>query len=130
MPLVPLFLGPCLSRYRLVCSDLGSLHEQVYLRRPQGFTGTFPPGTQWLLRRPVYGLRQAPREWHDTLRATLADLQFFPSSADPSLFVRAGQTLILARFVATGRHRPQHWSAAKRVLRYLASTSGMGLWLD
>ncbi|GJP75599.1 hypothetical protein CLOP_g6029 [Closterium sp. NIES-67] len=36
-------------------------------------------------------MRQAPHEWHDTLRATLADLQFFPSSADPSLFDRLGQ---------------------------------------
>ncbi|CAI5967090.1 unnamed protein product, partial [Closterium sp. NIES-65] len=38
----------------------GSLHEEIWLRRPPGFTGTFPPGTQWSLRRPVYGLRQAP----------------------------------------------------------------------
>ncbi|CAI7846286.1 unnamed protein product [Closterium sp. NIES-53] len=50
----------------------GSLHEEIWLRRPLGFTGSFPPGTQWSLRRPVYGLRQAPREWHDTLRTTLA----------------------------------------------------------
>ncbi|CAI7899406.1 unnamed protein product, partial [Closterium sp. NIES-53] len=28
----------------------GSLHEQIWLRRPPGFTGTFPPGTQWQLR--------------------------------------------------------------------------------
>ncbi|CAI7754846.1 unnamed protein product, partial [Closterium sp. NIES-53] len=35
----------------------GSLHEEIWLRRPPGFTGTFPPGTQWSLRRPVYGLR-------------------------------------------------------------------------
>ncbi|CAI7850961.1 unnamed protein product [Closterium sp. NIES-54] len=70
----------------------GSLHEQIWLRRPPGFTGSFPSGTQWQLRRPVYGLRQAPREWHDTLRTTLAALDFFPSSADPSLFIRRGST--------------------------------------
>ncbi|CAI7830170.1 unnamed protein product, partial [Closterium sp. NIES-53] len=33
-----------------------------------------------------------PREWHDTLRSTLRDLGFRHSSADPSLFVRAGST--------------------------------------
>ncbi|CAI7904812.1 unnamed protein product, partial [Closterium sp. NIES-53] len=234
----------------------GSLHEEIWLRRPLGFTGTFPPGTQWSLRRPVYGLRQAPREWHDTLRTTLAALWFAPSTADPSLFLRTDTSLppfyilvyvndlvfatadtaglayvmselqkrhtctdlgelrsylglqitrdraqrtitlnqshmvqqvlqrfgftysspqatplptrhslsallsdesvessgpypelvgclmylmtctrpdlayplsILARYVARGRHRPEHIAAAKRVLRYLCSTSGMGL---
>ncbi|CAI7882331.1 unnamed protein product [Closterium sp. NIES-53] len=44
---------------------LGSLYEEVWLCRPSAFTGTFPPGTQWRLRRPVY---------------------------DPSLFVRRGST--------------------------------------
>ncbi|CAI7741591.1 unnamed protein product [Closterium sp. NIES-53] len=34
---------------------------------------------------------------------------------------------ILARYVAPGRHRPELMAAAKRVLRYLCSTSGMGL---
>ncbi|CAI7903308.1 unnamed protein product [Closterium sp. NIES-53] len=34
---------------------------------------------------------------------------------------------ILARYVAPGRHRPEHWEAAKRVLRNLCSASGMGL---
>ncbi|CAI7911951.1 unnamed protein product, partial [Closterium sp. NIES-54] len=234
----------------------GSLHEEIWLRRPLGFTGTFPPGTQWSLRRPVYGLHQAPREWHDTLRTTLAALGFAPSTADPSLFLctdtslppfyilvyiddlvfatantaglahvkselqkrhmctdlgelrsylglqitrdRARRTItltqshmvqqvlqrfgftysspqatplptrhslsalpsdefvessgpypelvgclmylmtctrpdlayplsILARYVAPGRHQPEHMAAAKRVLRYLCSTSGMGL---
>ncbi|CAI7832954.1 unnamed protein product [Closterium sp. NIES-53] len=72
---------------------LGSLHEEIWLRRPPGFTGSFPPGTQWSLRRPVYGLRQAPREWHDTLRTTLAALGFAPSTADPSLFLRTDTSL-------------------------------------
>ncbi|CAI7824826.1 unnamed protein product [Closterium sp. NIES-54] len=236
----------------------GSLHEEIWLRRPPGFTGSFPAGTQWSLRRPVYSLRQAPREWHDTLRTTLAALGFAPSTSDPSLFLRSDTTLptfyvlvyvddlvfatadtealahvksemqkrhtctdmgeltsylglritwdraqrtitltqshmvqqvlqrfgftysspqstplptghslsappsdesvepsgsypelvgclmylmtctrpdlayplsLLARYVAPGRHRKVHWDAAKRVLRYLCSTSGMGLML-
>ncbi|CAI7859504.1 unnamed protein product [Closterium sp. NIES-54] len=71
----------------------GSLHEEIWLRHPPGFNGSFPPGTQWSLRRPVYGLRQAPREWHDTLGMTLAALGFAPSTADPSLFLRTNTTL-------------------------------------
>ncbi|CAI7826541.1 unnamed protein product [Closterium sp. NIES-54] len=151
----------------------GSLHEEIWLRRPPGFTGSFPAGTH-----------------------------FAPSTADPSLFLRTDTTLppfyvlvyvddlvfatadsealahvkselqkrhtcidlappsdesvepsgpytelvgclmylmtctrpdlayplsLLARYVAPGRHRKVHWDAAKRVLRYLCSTSGMGL---
>ncbi|CAI7803673.1 unnamed protein product [Closterium sp. NIES-53] len=71
----------------------GSLHEEIWLRRPPGFTGSFPAGTQWSLRRLVYGLRQAPREWHDTLRTTLTALGFTPSTADPLPFLRIDMSL-------------------------------------
>ncbi|CAI5951082.1 unnamed protein product [Closterium sp. NIES-64] len=130
----------------------GSLHEEIWLRRPPGFTGTFPPGTQWSLRRPVYGLHQAPREWHDTLRTTLAALGFAPSTADPSPFLRTDTSLppfyilvyvdnlVFSTADTAGlayvksklqkRHTCtdlEHMAATKRVLRYLCSTSGMGL---
>ncbi|CAI7837849.1 unnamed protein product [Closterium sp. NIES-54] len=49
----------------------GSLHEEIWLRRPPGFTGLFPAGTQ----------------------TTLAALGFAPSTADPSLFLRTDATL-------------------------------------
>ncbi|CAI7925243.1 unnamed protein product [Closterium sp. NIES-53] len=50
----------------------GSLHSEIWLRRSPGFAVSFLAGTQW--SRPVYGLRQVPHEWHDTLRTTLAAL--------------------------------------------------------
>ncbi|CAI7764878.1 unnamed protein product [Closterium sp. NIES-54] len=65
----------------------------TWLRRPPGFTWSFPAGTKWSLRRPVYGLHQAPSEWHGTLRTTLAALGFAPSTADPSLFLRTDTSL-------------------------------------
>ncbi|CAI7830705.1 unnamed protein product [Closterium sp. NIES-53] len=46
------------------------------------------------LRRPVYGLRQAPREWLDTLKSTLAALGFAPSTSVPSLFLRTNTSLL------------------------------------
>ncbi|CAI7790748.1 unnamed protein product [Closterium sp. NIES-53] len=77
---------------------LGNLHEEIWLRRPPGFTRSFPAGTQWSLRRPVYGLRQEPRKWHDTLRTTLAALGFTPSSTDLSLSDTLALTWVLQRF--------------------------------
>ncbi|CAI7740190.1 unnamed protein product [Closterium sp. NIES-53] len=71
----------------------GSLHEEIWLRRPPSFTESFPAGTQWSLWRPVYGLRQAPHVWHDTLRTTLAALGFAPATAIPSLFLRTDTLL-------------------------------------
>ncbi|CAI7781676.1 unnamed protein product [Closterium sp. NIES-54] len=50
-------------------------------------------GTQWSLRRPVYGLRQADCKWQDTLRTTLAALGYTPSTADPSLLLRTDTSL-------------------------------------
>ena len=67
----------------------GNLREQIFMERPQGFTAPFPSGSVWQLRRPVYGLKQAPLEWNRKLTATLTELGFGPSSADPCLFVRA-----------------------------------------
>ncbi|CAI5975715.1 unnamed protein product [Closterium sp. NIES-64] len=124
-----------------------SLHEEIWLRRPPCFTGSFPPGTQWSLRRPVYGLRQAPREWHDTLRTTLSALGFAPSTADPSLFLRTdtslppfyilvyvddlvfatADTAALAHVKSKLQKRHTCTDLAKRVLRYLCNTSGIGL---
>ncbi|CAI7759029.1 unnamed protein product [Closterium sp. NIES-54] len=109
----------------------GSLHEEIRLCRPPGFTGSFPPGTKWSLRRPVYGLRQAPPlpsdesvEPSGPYPELVGCLMYLMTCTRPDL---AYPLSILARYVAPGRHRPEHMAAAKRVLRYLCSTSGLGL---
>ncbi|CAI7879957.1 unnamed protein product [Closterium sp. NIES-53] len=71
----------------------GSLHEEIWMRRPPCFTGSFSADTQWSLRRPVYSLCQAPREWHNTLTTTLVAMEFTPSTADLSLFLRTNTSL-------------------------------------
>ncbi|CAI7914943.1 unnamed protein product [Closterium sp. NIES-54] len=71
----------------------GSLHEEIWLRHPPSFIGLFPASTRWSLRRPVYSLREAPREWHNTVWTTLAALGLPPSTADPSLFLRTDTSL-------------------------------------
>ncbi|CAI7883027.1 unnamed protein product [Closterium sp. NIES-54] len=61
------------------------------VKRPPGSPPAFK--ARYVARGFIYGLRQAPREWHDTLRTTLASLGFAPSTADPSLFLRTYATL-------------------------------------
>ncbi|CAI7839670.1 unnamed protein product [Closterium sp. NIES-53] len=71
----------------------GSLHEEIWLYCPPGFIGSFPEGTQWSLRRPVYSMCQASRKWHDTLRTTLTALGFAPSTVDPYLLLHTDPAL-------------------------------------
>ncbi|CAI7833976.1 unnamed protein product, partial [Closterium sp. NIES-54] len=61
------------------------------VKRPPGSPPVFK--ARYVARGFIYGLRQAPREWHDTLRTTLAALGFAPSIAEPSLFLRTDTTL-------------------------------------
>ncbi|CAI7732802.1 unnamed protein product [Closterium sp. NIES-53] len=102
----------------------GSLREEIWLRRPPGFTGSFPAGTQWSLRRPVYGLRQAPREWHDTLRTTLATLV---GAAEETHVFRPGS--FSTSVSRTPRHSPLLCLLVTRSQLHLwtSPTSSMGL---
>ncbi|CAI7792077.1 unnamed protein product [Closterium sp. NIES-53] len=168
----------------------GSLHEEVWLRLPPAFTGTFPPGTQVALAdmklelqkrhictdlgelRHYLGLQitrdKAARTiilsqshmvqqvlqrfelQHSTVQHTplavdhrltgpflgepfepsgpyaelVGCLMYLMTCTRPDL---AFPLSILARFVAPGRHRPVHWTAAVRVAKYLTTTSGVEL---
>ncbi|CAI7757988.1 unnamed protein product [Closterium sp. NIES-53] len=168
----------------------GSLHEEIWLHRPPGFTGTTLAAlgflrtdtllplfyilmyvddlvfatvdtaglahvkarctitltqshmVQQVLQRFnfTYSSPQAtPLSTRHSLSALPSDESVEPSGPYPELVGclmylmtcsrpdLAYPLSILACSVAPGRHRPKHMAAAKRVLRYLCSTSGMGL---
>ncbi|CAI7826291.1 unnamed protein product [Closterium sp. NIES-53] len=81
-----------------ITGPYSSQWQASMVKRPPGSPPAFKAryvarGTQWSLCRPVYSLRQAPHEWQETLRTTLAALGFAPSTADPSLFLRTDTSL-------------------------------------
>ncbi len=63
--------------------------QEVYISLPY-FCGE--PGVAYKLNRALYGLKQSPRAWYDTLRAGLADISLLAADSDSALFVRRGKT--------------------------------------
>ncbi|KAG7578912.1 Integrase catalytic core [Arabidopsis thaliana x Arabidopsis arenosa] len=64
----------------------GDLHEEVYMKLPQGFST--PNETRVCrLRKSLYGLKQAPRCWFAKLTAALIKYGFSQAPSDYSLFV-------------------------------------------
>ncbi|CAI7872421.1 unnamed protein product [Closterium sp. NIES-53] len=105
---------------RHTCTDLGELRSYLGLqitrdRARRTITLTQSHMVQQVLQRFgfTYSLPQA------TPLSTRHSLSALPSDESESR--------VAPRYVAPGRHRPEHMAAAKRVLRYLCSTSGMGL---
>ncbi|CAN6693381.1 unnamed protein product [Malus baccata var. baccata] len=93
------------------------------------------------LIRSIYGLKQTPRAWFQRFSEFLLQLGFQESTCDYSLFVfnQQGVYLILLIYVddilitvnqvCQFMHSPTttHWTAVKRILRYLKATYNHGL---
>ncbi|CAI7731019.1 unnamed protein product [Closterium sp. NIES-54] len=132
---------------RHTCTDLGELRSYLGLqitrdRAQRTITLTQSHMVQQVLQRFdfTYSSPQAtPLSTRHSLSALPSDESVEPSGPYPELVGclmylmtctrpdLAYPLSILARYVAPGRHRPEHVAAAKRVLRYLCSTSGLGL---
>ncbi|CAI7884418.1 unnamed protein product, partial [Closterium sp. NIES-54] len=129
---------------RHTCTDLGELTSYLGLRitldRAQHtITLTQSHMVQQVLQRFgfTYSSPQStPLPTSHSLSAPHSDESVEPSGPYPELVGclmylmtctrpdLAYPLSLLARYVAPGRHRKVHWDAAKRVLRYLCSTSG------
>ncbi|CAI7885596.1 unnamed protein product [Closterium sp. NIES-54] len=135
---------------RHTCTDLGELRSYLGLKITRDrarctITLTQSHMVHQVLQRFCfqYSLPQPTRpSTSHSLSAPPSDKSVEPSGSYPELVrclmflmtcTRPGLAYplsLLARYVAPGRHRKVHWDAGKRVLRYLCSTSGMGLALQ
>jgi hypothetical protein len=65
----------------------GLLSEEVYMKTPLGFK-TPKPNQVCHLKKSIYGLKQASKEWFTTLSAALESQHYQKSAADHTLFIK------------------------------------------
>lgn len=76
------------------------VEEDIYMELPDGYG---QPGMVCKLRKSLYGLRQAPRNWDRLIHAFITgDMGFKATVSDPSLYFkrsRTGRLMLIYRFV-------------------------------
>nr|GEV11414.1 retrovirus-related Pol polyprotein from transposon TNT 1-94 [Tanacetum cinerariifolium] len=66
----------------------GELKEEVYVSQPEGFVDPDRLNHVYRLKKAIYGVKQAPRAWYDTLLRFLVANGFSKGVVDPTLFIR------------------------------------------
>ncbi|KAI3510732.1 hypothetical protein L1887_17865 [Cichorium endivia] len=64
----------------------GELEETYYVEQPPGFVSNKHPDHCYVLDKAVYGLKEAPRAWYETLTRFLKQSKFKQGSVDPTFF--------------------------------------------
>jgi len=65
----------------------GDLHEEVYMQLPPGYSNPNYPRVN-KLKKSIYGLKQASRQWFSKLSTSLLHFGFLQAKSDSSLFIR------------------------------------------
>ncbi len=65
----------------------GTLDEEIYMEVPEGVNVKGKEGFVWKLKKAIYGLKQAGRQWKATLDAAMREFGFVKSNADDCLYI-------------------------------------------
>ncbi|KAJ9556664.1 hypothetical protein OSB04_011278 [Centaurea solstitialis] len=76
----------------------GDLHEEVYMKIPQGFSKEDETRV-CRLRKSLYGLKQASRNWYQKFTTALLGLGFYLSKSDHSLFIYQKDDTFIASLI-------------------------------
>ena len=62
------------------------LEHEVYMQQPEGFVKESKPNYVCLLKKAVYGLKQSPRQWYNTVKPVLESVGVSASHSSCGLF--------------------------------------------
>ena len=66
----------------------GGLEETIYMSKPEGFISPGNENKVCLLKRSIYGLKQASRQWHKTFDDHMQKVGFISSRYDSCVYVK------------------------------------------
>jgi hypothetical protein len=77
------------------------LEEEIYMDQPDGFVAKGQEGKVCKLLKSLYGLNQAPKQWHEKFDKTLTSAGFAVNEADKYVYYRygGGEGVILGLYV-------------------------------
>ena len=68
----------------------GELEEEIHMDRPDGFVANGQEGMVCKLLKSLYGLKLAPKQWHEKFDRTLTYVSFVVNEADTCVYYRYG----------------------------------------
>ena len=68
----------------------GELDEEIYMQQPDGFVIDGLEGKMCKLLKSLYGMRQAPKQWHEKFNKTMTSAGFVVNEADKCVYYRHG----------------------------------------
>jgi hypothetical protein len=78
----------------------GYIDKEIYMEQPEGFITPGKENCVCKLNKSIYGLKQSPRCWYQTLNEYLVSLDFTSSSADPCVYInKQGEYCVVAIYV-------------------------------
>jgi hypothetical protein len=73
------------------------IHEELYVKQPQGHVDPLNKTKVWRLRKALYGIKQAARAWEKTMNAGMVAVGFVQSKNDACLYImNVGKSFIHA----------------------------------
>ena len=72
----------------------GNLDEEIYLRQPKGYEVPGAESKVYHLKKAIYGLKQASREWNKSIESTLTKLGLTQSVADQCVYLKRRNSML------------------------------------